>query len=150
LPLLNSLSHLTNLTSTSPRVREMMTCGGRLERLVRLLRDFCICLPPPENATAVYGRSPPSSPRSSSVPTLNPRSFGRHAGYRFSLAFQCVVNIGVCSSEPIRSRVVQAGTLDVVGMVLGAWLASKEFAVGPSASASGLPRETKEQRAAQW
>lgn len=148
LPLLNSLSHLTYLTSTSPRIREILTCDGGLERLVRLLRDFCICPPPPENPAAVYGLSPPSLPRSSSVPTLNPKSFDRHAAYRFSLAFQCVVNIGVRGSEPIRSRVVQAGTLDVVGMVLEAWLASKGFAVGPSASASGLPRETKEQRAA--
>ena len=49
-------------------------------------------------------------------------------------------------SESIRSRVVQAGTLDVVGCVLEAWLASKGFAVGPSTSASGVPRETREQR----
>ncbi|TDL14024.1 hypothetical protein BD410DRAFT_810063 [Rickenella mellea] len=41
------------------------------------------------------------------------------------LAFQCVVNIGVRGSEPIRSSVVQAGTLDVVGCVLEGWLAWK-------------------------
>lgn len=57
-----------------------------------------------------------------------------------------MVNIGVRGSEPIRSRVVQAGTLDVVGCVLEAWLASKGFAVGPSSSASGIPRESREQR----
>ena len=62
------------------------------------------------------------------------------------MAFQCVVNIGVRGSEPIRSRVVQAGTLDVVGCILEAWLANKGFAVGPSSSATGMPRETKEQR----
>ncbi|KAH8099677.1 hypothetical protein DFH11DRAFT_1676505, partial [Phellopilus nigrolimitatus] len=32
----------------------------------------------------------------------------------------------------------------VVGCVLEAWLASKFFAVGSSASASGIPRETRE------
>ncbi len=36
-------------------------------------------------------------------------------------------NIGVWGSEPIRSRVVQAGALDVVGCILEAWLASKGF-----------------------
>ena len=65
------------------------------------------------------------------------RPFDRAAAYRFSLAFQCVVNIGVRGSEAIRARVVQAGTLDVVGCVLEAWPASKGFAVAPSASASG-------------
>ena len=43
---------------------------------------------------------------------------------------------------------VQAGTLDVVGCVLEAWLASKGFAIGPSSSATGIPRETREQRQA--
>ncbi|EJD06317.1 uncharacterized protein FOMMEDRAFT_138352 [Fomitiporia mediterranea MF3/22] len=146
LPLLNSLTHLTYLTSTSPRIREILTCDGGLERLVRLLRDFCLSPPPPENPSAIFGLSPPGLPRPAQVPALNPKSFDRHASYRFSLAFQCVVNIGVRGSEPIRSRVVQAGTLEVVGCILEAWLASKGFAVGPSASASGIPRETREQR----
>lgn len=147
LPLLNSLTHLTYLTSTSPRIREILTCDGGLERLVRLLRDFCIAPPPPENPALIFGLSPPAIPRPPPVPTLNPKTFDRHAAFRFSLAFQCVVNIGVRGSEGIRRRVVEAGTLDVVGCVLEAWLVSKGFAVGPSASASGLPRETREQRA---
>lgn len=148
LPLLNSLTHLTYLTSTSPRIREIMTMDGGLERLVRILHDFCICPPPPENAALLYGLTPPNTRPPRSIPTLNPSSFDKQAAYRFSLAFQCVVNIGVRGSEPIRSRVVQAGTLDVVGCILEAWLANKGFAVGPSASATGLPRETREQRQA--
>ena len=36
--------------------------------------------------------------------------------------------------------VVQAGTLDVVGCILEAWLADKGFAVGPSSSATSMPR----------
>jgi hypothetical protein len=119
---------------------------GGLERLVRILQDFCLCPPPPENAALVYGLSPPSSRPPKLIPTLNPQSFDKHAAYRFSLAFQCVVNIGVRGSEPIRSRVVQAGTLQVVGCILEAWLANKGFVVGPSSSATGLPRETREQR----
>ena len=74
--------------------------------------------------------------------------FDHHTVYWFSLTFQCIVNIGVHGSEPIRSRVVQLGTLDVIGCVLEAWLVAKGFAVGPSTSASGMPRETKEQWAA--
>ena len=148
LPLFNSLHHLTYLTSTSPRIREIMTMDGGLERLVRILHDFCMCPPPPENPNVIYGLSPPNTRPPKLVPTLNPPTFDKHAAYRFSLAFQCVVNIGVRGSEPIRSRVVQAGTLDVVGCILEAWLANKGFAVGPSSSATGLPRESREQRLA--
>ena len=123
-------THLTYLTSTSPRIREILTYDGGLERLVRLLKDFCYSPPPPENPSAIFGLSPPGLPRPAPVPVLNPKVFDRRAAYRFSLAFQRVVNISVRDSEPIRSRVVQAGTLGVVGFILEAWLASKVFAVG--------------------
>ena len=43
---------------------------------------------------------------------------------------------------------MQAGTLEVVGCILEAWLASKGFPVGPSVTANGMPRETREQRMA--
>ena len=49
LPLFNSLTHFTYLTSTSPRIREIMTTDGGLERLIRILHECCICPPPPEN-----------------------------------------------------------------------------------------------------
>ncbi|KAF6756926.1 hypothetical protein DFP72DRAFT_751044, partial [Ephemerocybe angulata] len=148
LPLFNSLTHLVYLTSTSPRIREIMTQDGGLERMVRMLHDYCMAPPPPENPAMIYGLTPPNARPSKPTPTLNPTSFDKHAAYRFSLAFQCVVNVGVRGSEQIRTRVVQAGTLDVVGCVLEAWLASKGFAVGPTSSVSGAPRETKEQRMA--
>ncbi|KAI9507871.1 hypothetical protein F5148DRAFT_1201335 [Russula earlei] len=148
LPLFNSLTHLTYLTSTSPRIREIMVMDGGLERLVRMLHDFCISPPSPENPALLYGLLPPNYHPPKPVPTLIPKTFDKHAAYRFSLAFQCIVNIGVRGSELIRSRVVQAGTLDVVGCILESWLASKGFAVGPSSSATGMPRETREQRAA--
>jgi hypothetical protein len=148
LPLFNSLTHLVYLTSTSPRIREIMTMDGGLERLIRILHDFCISPPPPENPSVYYGLLPPNYRPAKPQPVLNPRSFDRHAAYRFSLAFQCVVNIGVRGSEPIRSRVVQAGALDVVGCILEAWLVSKGYSLGPSSSATGIPRETREQRAA--
>ncbi|RPD69748.1 hypothetical protein L226DRAFT_493928 [Lentinus tigrinus ALCF2SS1-7] len=148
LPLFNSLTHLVYLTSTSPRIREIMTMDGGLERLVRILHDFCLSPPPPDNPAIFYGLSPPGSHPPKPLPTLLPKSYDKHAAYRFSWAFQCIVNIGVRGSEPIRSRVVQAGTLEVVGCILEAWLASKGFAVGPSVAANGMPRETREQRMA--
>jgi len=92
-----------------------MTMDGGLERLVRILHEFCMCPPPPEDPAILYGLTPPSARQPKLSPALNPHSFDKPAAYRFSLAFQCVVNIGVCGSEPIRSRVGQAGTLDVVG-----------------------------------
>ncbi|KAI0833894.1 hypothetical protein BC628DRAFT_1307478 [Trametes gibbosa] len=148
LPLFNSLTHLVYLTSTSPRIREIMTMDGGLERLVRILHDFCISPPPPDNPSIFFGLSPSSVTPPKPLPTLLPKSYDKHAAYRFSLAFQCIVNIGVRGSEPIRSRVVQAGTLEVVGCILEAWLASKGFPVGPSLGANGMPRETREQRLA--
>ena len=70
-----------------------------------------------------------ASPRPVSRPppvlVLDPKNFVKHATYRFSLALQCVVNVGVKGSKPIRSCVFQAGTVDVVGCILKARLASK-------------------------
>ncbi|KDQ15921.1 hypothetical protein BOTBODRAFT_173584 [Botryobasidium botryosum FD-172 SS1] len=150
LPLQNSLTHLTYLTNTSPRIREILTVDGGLERLVRILRDFCTSPPPPVSPTRFYGLLPPgSSITKPPKPAPGaPVSFDRGAADRFSLAFRCVVNIGVRGSEPIRSRVVQAGMLDVVGAVLEAWLLTKGFAIGPSATGSGAPRESREVRLA--
>src|SRR5712671_1093909 len=128
LPLFNSLSHLTHLTSTSPQIREIIVMGGGLERLVHMLRDFCTS-PPPENPALLYGLIPPNYYPPKPVPTL---IFDNHAMYCFSLAFQCIVNIGFCGSELIRSRVVQAGALDIVGCILKSWLASKGFTIRPS------------------
>ncbi|KAI0031123.1 hypothetical protein K488DRAFT_35573, partial [Vararia minispora EC-137] len=147
LPLTNSLSHLVYLTSTSPRIREIMTMDGGLERLIRILHDFCISPPPPENPSILYGLLPPNYRPAKPQPILNPRVVDKHAAHRFSLAFQSVVNIGVRGSEPIRSRVVQAGALEVVGCILEGWLVSRGFSLGPTGAASSLPRESREQRA---
>jgi len=89
---------------------------------------------------------PPSARPPKLSPALNPPTFDKQATYCFSLAFQCIVNIGVRGSEPIRSRVVQAGTLDVVGCILEAWLANKGFAAGPSAGTVDVQRESRGQR----
>ena len=72
----------------------------------------------------------------------------RQVSLRHSLAFQCVVNIGVRGSEAIRTRVVQAGALDLVAQILESWLKQRGVAIfaGPlgsqlavDATAAGLP-----------
>ncbi|KAF8713272.1 MYND finger, partial [Rhizoctonia solani] len=226
LPLYNSLTHLVYLTSTSPRIREILTLDGGLERLVRILRDFCANPPRRRDAAWIYGLSPPDATPSDDLPKridhrISPTTYDlgdddndfflesssraelEKAAHRFkigpsrvhefalqkphptahsipyiptpgtpfpyqidplaartfSLAFQCVVNIGVRGSEHIRRRVVQAGALGVVSCILAVWLKGKGFAIGkhiglaarddairPSATGSGAPRESREVR----
>ncbi|GAA5943674.1 MYND-type zinc finger protein MUB1 [Sporobolomyces koalae] len=57
---------------------------------------------------------------------LPPSLKSRHLLYTYTLAFQCIVNIGVRGSEAIRTRVVQAGALEVVVHVLERYLEEVE------------------------
>ncbi|KAL0080341.1 hypothetical protein J3Q64DRAFT_1644424 [Phycomyces blakesleeanus] len=86
LPLVNSLTHLAYMTSTSPRIREILATDGGLERLVKIL------------ATCQHT--------------------DRRSLWKWSLAFQCVVNVGVRGTETIRTRVVNAGTIHIVLAIL--------------------------------
>lgn len=135
---------------------------GGLERLVRMLHAFILTPPLPESSSIIFGLAQTTTTRAqttSSNKDIIPAHFDKPAAHRFSLAFQCLVNIGVRGSEPIRSRVVQAGTLDVVGCILEAWLVQRGFANpvislapppgAPSATPSrprGPATETREQR----
>ena len=101
---------------------------------------------PPENPAILYGLMPPNALSPKLTPALNPPTFDKQAIYHFSLAFQHIVNISVRGSEPIRSCVVQAGTVDVIGCILEALLANKGFAMGQSAGPTNVQRETREQR----
>ncbi|KAK6910741.1 hypothetical protein I203_104773 [Kwoniella mangroviensis CBS 8507] len=113
LALLNSLTSLTYLTSTSPRIREILTVDGGLERLLDILRESCL---PKDVSTHqdLWGLNGPSTARIITADRAN--------SLRHSLAFQCVVNIGVRGSEDIRTRVVQSGALDLVAQILESWL----------------------------
>ncbi|KAI9274362.1 hypothetical protein BDA99DRAFT_431647 [Phascolomyces articulosus] len=86
LPLVNSLTHLAYMTSTSPRIREILAADGGLERLVKIL------------ATCQHT--------------------DRHSLWKWSLAFQCMVNVGVRGTEEIRRRVVETGAVHVVLAIL--------------------------------
>ncbi|KAI8336555.1 hypothetical protein BC941DRAFT_471096 [Chlamydoabsidia padenii] len=96
LPLINSLTHLAYLTSTSPRIREFLVLDGGLERLVRIL----------------------------SPEYLTPE---RRNLWKWTLAFQCVVNVGVRGTEQFRTKVVEAGMIPIVLRVLENFLRALEL-----------------------
>ncbi|RKU45916.1 hypothetical protein DL546_001671 [Coniochaeta pulveracea] len=86
LPLINSLNHLAYLTTSSARIRDILTVDGGIERLVCILKQ---------------GRSKDMMDM-----------------WRWSLAFQCVVNIGVRGTEAVRTRVVEADMVPVIATIL--------------------------------
>ncbi|KAJ2725732.1 hypothetical protein GGI07_001100 [Coemansia sp. Benny D115] len=95
LPLVNSLSHLNYLTSSSARIREILTTDGGLERLVRILRTTRV-----------------------TEDTLH--------SWKWTMAFQCVVNVGVRGTAEIRQRVVQVGAVPILVEILNAYLLGTE------------------------
>ncbi|KAI9750663.1 MAG: hypothetical protein M4579_006376 [Chaenotheca gracillima] len=86
LPLINSLNHLAYLTTSSARIRDILTVDGGVERLVCILKQ---------------GRSKDMMDM-----------------WKWNLAFQCVVNIGVRGSENVRTRVVEADMVPVIATIL--------------------------------
>ena len=86
LPLINSLNHLAYLTTSSARIRDILTIDGGVERLVCILKQ---------------GRSQEMMEM-----------------WKWNLAFQCVVNIGVRGSETVRTRVVEADMVPVIATIL--------------------------------
>jgi hypothetical protein len=87
LPLINSLSNLAYLTTSSARIRDILTVDGGVERLVCILKE---------------GRSKKDVMEC----------------WKWNLAFQCVVNIGVRGSEGVRTRVVEADMVPVIATIL--------------------------------
>jgi hypothetical protein len=86
LPLINSLNHLAYLTTSSARIRDILTVDGGVERLVCLLK----------------------AGRSKDMMDM----------WKWNLAFQNVVNIGVRGSENVRTRVVEADMVPVIATIL--------------------------------
>ena len=86
LPLINSLNHLAYLTTSSARIRDILTVDGGIERLICILKE---------------GRSKEMMEM-----------------WKWNLAFQCVVNIGVRGSEQVRTRVVEADVVPVIATLL--------------------------------
>ncbi|WEW61004.1 hypothetical protein PRK78_006493 [Emydomyces testavorans] len=86
LPLINSLNHLAYLTTSSARIRDILTVDGGIERLVCILKEG--------------------------------RSKDLMEMWKWNLAFQCIVNIGVRGSENVRTRVVEADMVPVIATIL--------------------------------
>ncbi|PGH19438.1 hypothetical protein AJ80_03939 [Polytolypa hystricis UAMH7299] len=86
LPLINSLNHLAYLTTSSARIRDILTVDGGIEQLVCILKEG--------------------------------RSKDLMEMWKWNLAFQCVVNIGVRGSEAVRTRVVEADMVPVIATIL--------------------------------
>ena len=86
LPLINSLNHLAYLTTSSARIRDILTVDGGVERLVCILKQG--------------------------------RNREMMEMWKWNLAFQCVVNIGVRGSESVRTRVVEADMVPVIATIL--------------------------------
>nr|POF18609.1 mynd-type zinc finger protein samb [Quercus suber] len=86
LPLINSLNNLAYLTTSSGRIRDILTVDGGIERLVCILKEG--------------------------------RSKDMMEMWKWNLAFQCIVNIGVRGSETVRTRVVEADMVPVIATIL--------------------------------
>ncbi|PPJ58667.1 hypothetical protein CBER1_03967 [Cercospora berteroae] len=86
LPLINSLNNLAYLTTSSGRIRDILTVDGGIERLVCILKEG--------------------------------RSKDMMEMWKWNLAFQCIVNIGVRGSEAVRTRVVEADVVPVIATIL--------------------------------
>jgi hypothetical protein len=104
--------HLTYLTSTSPRIREIMVMDGGLERLVRMLHDICVFPPPSENPAFLYCLLPPNYHLPKLVPTLIPKSFDKHAAPTDSRSLSSVVNIGHVGQRRSECRLAPSTSWD--------------------------------------
>lgn len=90
LPLINSLNHLAYLTTSSARIRDILTVDGGIERLVCILKAGRV-----DNYMELW---------------------------KWNLAFQCTVNIGVRGSEAVRSRIVEADVVPVIATMLNNYI----------------------------
>ncbi|TIB06230.1 hypothetical protein E3P96_00653 [Wallemia ichthyophaga] len=120
--LINSLTNLQYLTSVSQKVRDIVAYDGGIERLVRIMKwAMSILLVSGASATPTPFLLAPDR---GSQPLQG--VYDRQILYIWTLSFQCCVNIGVRGSEELRTKVVQAGVLDVAGAILGTWKASMD------------------------
>lgn len=90
LPLINSLNHLAYLTTSSARIRDILTVDGGIERLVCILKQG--------------------------------RVNHNMELWKWNLAFQCTVNIGVRGSEAVRARIVEADIVPVIATMLNNYI----------------------------
>ncbi|CEP21909.1 MUB1 [Cyberlindnera jadinii] len=119
-PLVNSLNHLTFLTSSSAKVRETLASDGGLERLVSILYE---CRKEDADMDYVLERQAKGVDKS-----IAEEKRDALIAWKWTLAFQCLVLIGTRGTEKIRERVVQAGIIPIIATVLDNYLlATRDF-----------------------
>lgn len=158
LPLVTSLQHLAYLTSTSPRIREILTLDGGLERLITIVGG-CLdqAFPHNKGKTTSAPHQNPVKPRKRRYIPFKP--FHAYANgklgqdyvnlpgllHTYGFALQCLVNVGVRGSEQIRTRVVEAGVLGIVSRILSSFLFNRRKQMELEMGEEGMKETTDQQ-----
>ncbi|CCK70503.1 MYND-type zinc finger protein MUB1 KNAG_0E02420 [Huiozyma naganishii CBS 8797] len=116
IPLINSLNHLTYLTSNSAKVRETVANDGALERLVTILHNCHLDL------KTCIDVSLPKYIVLKSPDRIHMEKRLALCAWKWTLAFQCLVLTGTRGTELIRKKLVSAGMLPLVATVLDNYL----------------------------
>ena len=116
IPLINSLNHLTYLTSNSAKVRDIISNDGALERLVAILHN---CYFSQSDILEQKYHDLSNDIRSDVIARNNKSAL---CAWKWTLSFQCLVLTGTRGSELIRNKVVSAGVLPLLATVLDNYL----------------------------
>lgn len=117
IPLINSLNHLTYLTSNSGKVRETVANDGALDRLVCILHDCHL----KHNDLIELPNENDKLKNKRAVEISMEKKLALFA-WKWTLAFQCLVLTGTRGSEAIRKKVVASGVIPVLATVLDNYL----------------------------
>ncbi|QLL30567.1 hypothetical protein HG536_0A03850 [Torulaspora globosa] len=116
IPLINSLNHLTYLTSNSGKVRETLANDGALERLVAILQG---CYIPLFELLGLDLKHVSKHKRAQSIWRQKKLAM---CAWKWTLAFQCLVLTGTRGTEQIRKKVVLSGVVPVLATVVDNYL----------------------------
>lgn len=116
IPLINSLNHLTYLTSNSGKVRETIANDGALERLVSILHG---CHIPLFELLELDLKHVSKHKRAQMIWKQKKLAM---CAWKWTLAFQCLVLTGTRGTEQIRKKVVLSGVIPVLATVLDNYL----------------------------
>lgn len=116
IPLINSLNHLTYLTSNSGKVRETLANDGALERLVAILHG---CYIPLFDLLGLDLKHVSKHKRAQSIWQQKKKAM---CAWTWTLAFQCLVLTGTRGTEQIRKKVVMSGVIPVLTTVVDNYL----------------------------
>ncbi|SCV01591.1 LAME_0G17216g1_1 [Lachancea meyersii CBS 8951] len=114
IPLINSLNHLTFLTSNSAKVRETVANDGALIRLVSILHDCSLSLDDWPKYRVESGLNV--------VQRVERERKLAMVAWKWTLAFQCLVLTGTRGTEQIRKQVVSSGVIPILATVLDNYL----------------------------